>query len=1065
MLKGQGFPMDEITSAAHGVEDAGLHDALHDAFRKAAGPVLLIRPGTDTLDRVLAAKAACSGDGGEAGASFREILCVHDDFPALERLWRRIAPQDGDGSFIAYHGTVADVVRDFPLAWQLVCLEGGKPGHAAGELRDLAHQITADSRVVWRDDGEARGGTAAALVSAGVYARADGGGTALSFHPAPGAALPDGGPVEQWGILRALLHERYFAQEHPEPGRRIPVGDVLRSIRRSWLKRGTEKLGTGKLGDRSGWPYAAPDAPPLPPTLPDGRPWPRISIVTPSYNQGHYIEETLLSVINQNYPNVEHIVMDGGSTDATMEVVGRYRDRLAQAVSEKDRGQSHAINKGMALATGDILTWLNSDDMLAPGALAAVAMAFATAPADLVAGICCLYRGGELVGKHLTACEDGPLPIDDILDLDHGWNAGQFFYQPEVFYSRDLWERAGGRVNEALYYSMDYELWLRFAEQGGRLHVISRPLAWFRLHDEQKTAAEQRFKTELLEFRDRYLERTGRSLSGGRAFPDFSRRLRVLLLNDNGGKYGAGIAHARMMEALRRAGQEVEAIALALNGVPPGQPCPVSSDELLAQIETVAPDLIVVGNLHSARINPIVFGEVSRRWPTLIVLHDLWWLTGRCAYTRGCDALLTGCGADCPTPAEYPDLAPELIADAWRDKRRVLTSGHAPMLLANSAWTKEQAHRAFPEGQAPAIERMTLGFPLEIFRPRDRKTCRDLLGLPRDRFIVLFSASSILDTRKGGDLLVDVARSLDMPDILFAATGHGTAQQLGVPEDRFRALGYVEDPERLAIIYAAADIVVAPSTEETFGQIFVEAIACGTPVVGHGLTGVADAIRDGVTGLVTAAPTAADLEAAILALYRQPWLRRSLARWGRIHAENIWSLEACYRSLFIAFRRLGLVDRLGLPHKIGFIPGQPAAAAFDEPERRGRSWVPGTGVCPEEGPYPEHDLPARFHWVCGPKSRVELLCRESGPHFVAIDYQNPLFEGLPLTIEIDGVEVRRVRLPKTAGGASSLLHFKADLATGARSMTLTFGRWQEPGAAERRALAMIIRRIHVIPLA
>ena len=89
----------------------------------------------------------------------------------------------------------------------------------------------------------------------------------------------------------------------------------------------------------------------------------------------------------------------------------------------------------MAVATGDILTWLNSDDMLAPGALAAAAMAFAQSGADMVAGICEIYRDGVLAARHLTACDDGPLPIDDILDLDGGWNAGQFFYQPEVLFT------------------------------------------------------------------------------------------------------------------------------------------------------------------------------------------------------------------------------------------------------------------------------------------------------------------------------------------------------------------------------------------------------------------------------------------------------------------------------------------------------------------------------------------------------------------------------------------------------------------------------------------------------
>src|SRR5215831_8727039 len=210
---------------------------------------------------------------------------------------------------------------------------------------------------------------------------------------------------------------------------------------------------------RDGWPYVDLNAVDLPKTLPGAVPWPKISIVTPSFNQGRYLEETILSVLNQRYPNVEHIVIDGGSSDETPRILDRYRDRLTFAVSEPDNGQSHAINKGMAKATGDLLTWLNSDDMLAPGALAAAALAFHTSGAEMIAGVCQLFSNGKLVGQHLTSCENGLLPLNDLLDLDGGWNAGQFFYQAEVMFKRSLFDQASGYVNEQLFYSMDYELW------------------------------------------------------------------------------------------------------------------------------------------------------------------------------------------------------------------------------------------------------------------------------------------------------------------------------------------------------------------------------------------------------------------------------------------------------------------------------------------------------------------------------------------------------------------------------------------------------------------------------
>ncbi|QYU67892.1 glycosyltransferase [Leptolyngbya sp. 15MV] len=250
---------------------------------------------------------------------------------------------------------------------------------------------------------------------------------------------------------------------------------------------------------------------PLPSVMPSGRPWPLISIVTPTRNQGETIEATIRSVLEQGYPAVEHIVVDGASTDGTAAVLERYRERLARVISEPDRGQSDAINKGMRQARGEIVGWLNSDDMLAPGALAAAAEALDRSGADVVSGVCLVPRGGELVRRHVTACGDGPLPLRELLDLERCWLDGQFFYQPEVLLTRRIWERAGGHVREDLYYSMDYELWLRLAEAGARLKVIGRPIALFCEHPAQKTAQTEGggFRGELPAARARFLADRG----------------------------------------------------------------------------------------------------------------------------------------------------------------------------------------------------------------------------------------------------------------------------------------------------------------------------------------------------------------------------------------------------------------------------------------------------------------------------------------------------------------------------------------------------------------------------
>lgn len=238
--------------------------------------------------------------------------------------------------------------------------------------------------------------------------------------------------------------------------------------------------------------------------------WPRISIITPSFNQGRFLEATLRSLLAQNYPNMELIVIDGGSKDDSVEIISRYADRLHYWESQPDRGQSHAINKGMQHATGEILTWINSDDRLAPNALFTVAEMFRRHQVDLVIGRCARVMDPSSVPYHFHRCalplgRPVPLPFDRLLQLDQCWLKGEFFHQPEVFFHRRIWEAAGGQVDEHLYYSMDYDLWVRFAAAGATALSIPEVLAIFRQHADQKTGDDrQPFLPELRRVNNAY---------------------------------------------------------------------------------------------------------------------------------------------------------------------------------------------------------------------------------------------------------------------------------------------------------------------------------------------------------------------------------------------------------------------------------------------------------------------------------------------------------------------------------------------------------------------------------
>lgn len=206
----------------------------------------------------------------------------------------------------------------------------------------------------------------------------------------------------------------------------------------------------------------------------------RISVVTPSFNQGEFIEKTIQSVRAQGYPDLEHLVIDGGSTDATPGILARYRSGFAYCVSERDRGQGEAINKGLRRATGDVLCWLNSDDSFEPGALGYVGAYFHEHPeVDLIAGG---VRRIDAEGRELKV---DPGRYDGRRALLTYWRSYDM-HQPSIFWRRRVYETLGG-VNERLHLTMDFDYWLRAAK---RFHLVSvdRILSSTILHDRQKTA-------------------------------------------------------------------------------------------------------------------------------------------------------------------------------------------------------------------------------------------------------------------------------------------------------------------------------------------------------------------------------------------------------------------------------------------------------------------------------------------------------------------------------------------------------------------------------------------------
>jgi glycosyltransferase involved in cell wall biosynthesis len=227
--------------------------------------------------------------------------------------------------------------------------------------------------------------------------------------------------------------------------------------------------------------------------------FPLVSIVTPSFNQAPFLEATIQSVLEQDYPRLEYIIVDGGSTDGSLELIQKYAGRLAWWVSEKDSGQTDALNKGFARASGGILAWLNSDDTYRPGALRAAASYLVGHPqVGLVYGDAnFIDEAGRVIGRFAAA-------QTDLRRLKQGY---VHIPQQAAFFRGDLW-RAVGPLDPSFYFAMDYDLWVRLA---GRAQIKYLPQTWanFRLHTAGKTlAADERCWPEML--RVHYREGGGR---------------------------------------------------------------------------------------------------------------------------------------------------------------------------------------------------------------------------------------------------------------------------------------------------------------------------------------------------------------------------------------------------------------------------------------------------------------------------------------------------------------------------------------------------------------------------
>jgi glycosyltransferase involved in cell wall biosynthesis len=387
--------------------------------------------------------------------------------------------------------------------------------------------------------------------------------------------------------------------------------------------------------------------------------------------------------------------------------------------------------------------------------------------------------------------------------------------------------------------------------------------------------------------------------------------LRIVFLNDVGFQYGAGIALKRQVSSFLLNGHDVHVVAWTPGEAPlPPTVTGVSGFQgwrgvhhvgkaqrdrdaddgqlaarVVSTVRALEPDVVVTGNLHGTGF-PLDLALGLKTIDALVVsyMHDCFWATGRCAYPGTCQLYQTGCDETCPTADQYPKLAPDRIAPAWRSKAAIFEGEAGIPLVTNSGWTRDLAVRRF--GDRARIDCVPLAVDHELFAPIPKAVARRLLGLSPEGLFVVMGAVDILNKWKGGDLFRDIhGRLQNRGDVSLLLFG-----QSSVLLHSTKSFGLVEDERLMPLILNSADIFVGTATEEAFGQTLLEASACGIPVAAFDRGGIGDIVVNEETGLLVKDLSVSDLYTAIERLLGDPALRELLGNNARKRVESRFTL-------------------------------------------------------------------------------------------------------------------------------------------------------------------------------
>lgn len=304
----------------------------------------------------------------------------------------------------------------------------------------------------------------------------------------------------------------------------------------------------------------------------------------------------------------------------------------------------------------------------------------------------------------------------------------------------------------------------------------------------------------------------------------------------------------------------------------------------------VEADILNFHNLHGDYFNYLALSKLTRHKPAVLTLHDMWSFTGHCAYSFECDRWQTGCGK-CPHLHTYPKVSRDRTAVEWKLKQ--WTYKHANLTIVSpSAWLSQLARKSLLGHYS--VHTIPNGLDVQCYRPLDKAMCRTALELPTNKTVLLFSAQSLSDSRKGGDLLFSALAKIqpclksNLLLLMFGKGNEDVENSLGIP---IRSLGYIGGDRLKALVYSAADLFLFPTRADNLPLVLQESMACGLPMVSFDTGGVSELVRPGVTGYVAQPENAADLSAKIVDLIRNSDLRQLMATQCREIAVEEYSVE------------------------------------------------------------------------------------------------------------------------------------------------------------------------------